>query len=504
MSLMAETSSLSAELGKQLATKTEKGERQHLDWPRLQQFYSARANKPVWLTPVGMNKRARQWRTILRDAEAEGLEPEHYHLSIIEKQWPAKSKTAPIWLELLLTDAFFRYSHDIRAGQVDDPNWHIAIPKEDVVIRLQKTLSSKNFATALKLLPPPHQGYRDLRAALSRYRKLAQAGDWTPLPEMKLYWGMWHDNVRLLRRRLIMSGDLSATKVDEDRFFDQNLKQAVAYFQQRHGLKADGIVGATTRARLNLPVTYFIEQIKLNMKRWRWLPRELGKRYLMVNTAGQQLYLFERDRPRLAMRVIIGRPERPTPIFGSYLSNVIINPYWYVPKKILLEDLIPKQLRNPRFFSANKIRIFTSTQADAKELEPATIDWSSLTPEHQPYIFRQDPGPYNSLGRIKFQLKDNYAIYLHDTSQRYLFDIASRAFSSGCVRLEEPRQLAHYLLSEDQNWSRSKLDEAINSGDTLNISLHKPLPIYLVYWTSWVGPDQAVYFRDDIYERDSL
>jgi len=504
VALMAETRPLAEDLRQQLEKKSVHGAGQGLDWSRLQTFYSKRGYEPAWLTTkAGVRIRAMQWRTILQDAEAEGLEPEHYHLQAIEKRLPRKARPERIGLELLLTDAFFRYHADVRAGQKDDPNWRIATPKEDGVTRLEKTLASKDFAAALKRLPPPHQGYRDLRQALAHYRRVAKQGGWRPLPEKKLYWGMWHDNVSLMRERLTMGGDLPAGKVEEARFFDQNLKQAVERFQHRHGLKADGIVGATTRARMNLPVSHYIEQIKLNMKRWRWLPRSLGKRYLLVNTAGYELFLFEQGRPRLAMRVITGRPEHPTPIFRNVLSNVIINPYWYVPKRIVLEDLIPKQLRNPRFFSANRIRILTSLKPDAKELDPASIDWSSLTPEHFPYVFRQDPGPYNSLGRIKFHLKNNYNIYLHDTPQRYLFDISTRAFSSGCVRVEEPRQLAHYLLSEDQNWSRDKLEQAIRSGDTLNVSLNKPVPIYLVYWTAWVGPDQAVYFRNDIYERDA-
>ena len=198
------------------------------DWARLQAFYGKRGYEPAWLTDKGgIRYRAMDWRAALRDAEVEGLEPNDYHLQAIETRLPHKLRAERLELELLLTDAFFRYHADVRAGQKDDPKWRIAAPKEDAAARLETLLASEDVGATLKELPPPHQGYRELRQALAQYRDMDKRGGWKSLPDMKLYWGMWHDNVVLLRQHLIMSGDLAAGEVSEKRFFDQNLKQAV-------------------------------------------------------------------------------------------------------------------------------------------------------------------------------------------------------------------------------------------------------------------------------------
>jgi len=506
LTTLGQTDDLAELLREQLASEEVAWAEQALAWGQLREFY-APGYQPVWRNEQGLTPRAVHWRRTLQAAEAEGLEPERYHLSSIEQHWDVTSPAQQVWLELLLTDAFLHYSAHLRNGRLDpvavDPNWYIDAPQVDAVTLLRNALAAENFAEVLYALPPPHIEYQRLRQALAYYQGLAKVEDWPVLPiKPKLYWGMWHDNVRLLRRRLILSGDLQPGPVLEARFFDQSLKQAVERFQLRHGLKVDGIVGAATRTGMNTPISAHIKQIKLNMERWRWLPRKLDERYIMVNTASYRLHVVDKDKPRLAMRVITGTPERPTPVIGGQMRNLIINPYWFIPKKIALEDLIPKQLRNPNFFKATRIRVLTSLAVDAKELDPSDIDWAKLTPDNFPYTLRQDPGPGNSLGNIKFPFLNNFAIYLHDTPQRQLFEQSNRAFSSGCIRVQEPMQLASYLLNGEQGWDQAKLQEKIDSGETLTLRLPKPIPIYLVYWTVWVGADNAVYFQKDIYDRD--
>ncbi len=479
-----------------------------LDWAQLRKFY-APDHRPVWIDARGLTKRAAKWRWLLRSAGAEGLDPAQYHLAMIDQHWKVNSDARRVGLELLLTDAFLRYSVHVQQGQQNprsvDPDWYIKTPPVDAISSLRNVLAAKKFVTAIKALPPPHAGYRQLRTALARYQKLAKQADWPVVPaKPRLQWGMWHDNIQLLRQRLILSGDLSSVSVAEPRFFDQGLKQAVERFQSRHGLKIDGIVGGSTRNRINMPIDDYIKQIKLNMERWRWLPRDLGERYIMVNTASYQLYVVEHDKPRLAMRVITGTPDRPTPVMNGELSELVINPYWFVPKKIAVEDLIPKQLNNPGFFKRNRIRVMSSFADDAVELKVADIDWKKITAENYPYQLRQDPGPGNSLGNIKFPFINNLSIYLHDTPRRQLFDHSDRAFSSGCVRVEEPVQLAAYLLAGEQGWDEAKILAKIAGGGALKLPLPKPIPVYLVYWTAWVAEDNAVYFQKDIYDRDGL
>lgn len=504
--VLLQAADLSEQLREQLSSKERVWAEQNLDWPKLQAFYFPEY-RPVWIQQSRPLSRTMQWWQILQAAETEGLEPKRYHQDDIEQYWQADTVEQQAWLELLLTDAFLHYSKHVRNGrlkpEVVDPNWHITAPDTDTVGLLRNILAAEDFTNAVKALAPQHAGYRRLREALAQYRQLAGKPDWPVIPtQPKLYWGVWHDNIPLLRRRLILTGDLSARKVQEPRFFDQRLRQAVEHFQRRHGLKSDGVVGAATFTRLNTPLREHVRQIKLNMERWRWLPRELGDRYVMVNTASYQLHVIDHGKPRLAMRVITGTAERPTPVVGGRMQSLIINPYWYIPQKIAVEDLIPKQVANPQFFKSNRIHVMLRLDEQAREIDPTTIDWGQIDRENFPYRLRQEPGPGNSLGNIKFPFLNNFAIYLHDTPARYLFNYTKRAFSSGCVRVEDPLRLASYLLNGEQGWTLAKLQEKIDTGETLTVGLPRPVPIYLVYWTVWVGADNTVYFQKDIYDRD--
>ena len=478
-----------------------------LDRKRLHDFYAPRNFQPVWVNTHGPLQRAEQLRQTLILAEEEGLEPEAYPLSLIAQHWTARTAAELARLELLLTNTFFLYSKHVRAGRFDpgkvDPLWHIATPDFNAVKLLNTTLAAANFGAALRDLPPPHAGYRRLREALARYRQRQRNGGWPQLPAGPyLKYGLRHPQISLLRRRLLAEGDLHLGPVKDSDFFDQAVKYAVERFQVRHGLKMDGIVGAASRAAMNVPISERIEQIKLNMERWRWLPRHLGRRYLMVNTAGYELTAIENAQPLFSMWVIIGKPERPTPAVRGVLHTVVFNPYWTVPSTIVFEDLIPEQQRNPNFLKSRGIRVF-SNRRNGEELDAGKIDWSQVDKEHFPYVLRQDPGPTNPMGRIKFLFSNAFKVYLHDTPTRRLFNRQVRAFSSGCIRVEDPVRLAVYLLGAENRWTRKKIRETIASGESRKVPVPKAMPIYLVYWTAWVGADNAVSFREDVYDRDS-
>lgn len=482
---------------------------QPLDWPRLRKFYEPRDYRPVWVDGEKPKQRAELWRDTLRLAGVEGLDPEAYHLSAIESRWHAATRATLASLELLLTDAFIHYSVHVRAGRLNpgavDPDWHITPPPVEGVPLAWLTLSAEDFATAVSSLPPPHMGYRRLRAALARYRKLQDDGGWPILPPGPgLRYGDRHRQVGVLRIRLMAEGDLLTRSVDDIYYFDHEMSEAVKRFQVRHGLDADGVVGPGTRAAMNVPVSRRIEQIKLNMERWRWLPRKLGERYVMVNTAGYELEVNENELPVLSLRVITGEKDKMTPVLGANLRVVQFNPYWVVPSEIAAEELLPKQKRNPNYFAAMGYRVFDKWGEDAKELDPSTINWSKYNKDNFPYKVRQDPGPRNALGRMKFIFQNRFAIYLHDTPHRRLFDKENRALSHGCVRVQYPVELALNLLGGDKQWTRETINETIKSGETVDAWLPAPVPIYLVYWTAWVGDVDQVNFREDIYERDRL
>lgn len=476
-----------------------------LDRQKLREFYAPRDYVPVWVDGFGPRSNAEVLRQVLEAADNEGLDRDRYWTTLIALRWEAKTSTALARLELLLTDALMHYGLHQRAGRLTpaevDPLWQIATPQVDAVELFETVLSADDLNTALLALPPPHPGYKRLRAALSRYRQLANDGGWPEIPPgANLRFGITDRRVETLRQRLMAEGDLVLGPVENVRFFDQAVKHAVERFQVRHGLKMDGVVGRGTRATMNVPVTDRIEQIRLNMERWRWLPRHLGRRYVMVNTAGFDLTAVEDGQTRFTMWVIIGKRDRPTPTLTGKMHTVAFNPYWTVPVNLAFKDVIPKQKRNPNFMKSRNIRVY----AKDGERNPRDVEWARLDPEHFPYVLRQDPGPQNPLGRVKFLFSNNFEIYLHDTPKRRLFDREERTFSSGCIRVENPVQLAAFLLDAENGWSATEIRQTMAAGKPRETRVSETTRVYLVYWTAWVGVDSAVFFRPDVYQRDEL
>lgn len=480
-----------------------------LDRTQLRAFYQQHEFRPVWLTHDSPNYHAWLLRKALRSADREGLDPADYRLPAIERQWADESLVSQVKLELLLSDAFMRYSRQLRAGRLDpaeiDPDWHIKPENNHSAPLAWLTLDADDFDRALDTLPPPQPGYRRLRKALGYYRQLKHDGGWPTLqpgPTLKL--GTYDRRVGLLRIRLMAEGDLQFRAFENLDSYNLQVFEAVKRFQRRNGIEADGVVGPVTRAALNIPVERRIDEIKLNMERWRWLPRQLGERYVMVNTAGYRLDVVDHERSALSMRVITGQKEKTTPVLSGRLSVVQLNPYWLVPDEIAAEELLPKQQNDPDFLVDHNYRVFDRWGDDAKELDPAKIKWRKYTKDNFPYKLRQDPGPENALGQIKFIFQNELAIYLHDTPHRGLFARTDRALSHGCVRVEQPMPLALKLLQDQPQWDRAMISATIESGATVDLPLTQPVPIYLVYWTAWVGDDGEMNFRADVYERDRL
>lgn len=499
-----ENKAISDQMQSYLADKT-KTAQPRLDETRLHEFYASRGFHPAWVNASGKTKHADQWRQVITTAREEGLNPETYHASLIEKQWHKETATGLAYLELLLTDAFFRYSEHVGAGKMApeeaDFFWDIDAPLIDPVAQLRNLLTVENFEAALSGLPPSHAGYQRLRAALARYRQQAEWGGWPSIedgPVLRL--GHLHDHVPALRQRLIVEGDLNLGPVQDERLFDQALKYAVERFQVRHGLRMDGVVGNDTRAVMNVPINERISNIKQNMDRWRWLPRNLGKRYILVNVAGFELAVVENNKPDFTMWVIVGKPGRPTPVIRGKVHSVVFNPYWTIPRTILLEDIIPRQKADPGYLKREGIRVLRN----GEEQDPAKINWAKINKDYIPYIFRQDPGPKNPLGRIKFLFSNDFDVYMHDTPKRHDFSKEVRAFSSGCIRVEHPKKLASYLLGEENGWTREKVSNGIKSGENKKVPIAGRMPIYLLYFTAWVGEHDTVHFRPDVYKRDNF
>jgi murein L,D-transpeptidase YcbB/YkuD len=481
-------------------------------------FYARRAFRPAWSSDGGPLPQAAALIGEIHRADRDGLGPEDYHLAGIEAVWdeiyngPAINGSLEpellADLDLLLTDAFLLYGSHLLAGRVNpetiQSEWSIESREADLAEILQRAVDAGEIGEALENLRPRHRGYQALTQALSQYRDIMRDGGWPGVPHgPTIREGDQGPRVSALRSDLIARGDLQGSTARDLDLFDGALELAVKRFQRRHGLAADGVVGPATLRALNVPVEKRIRQIKCNMERWRWLPKDLGQRYIMVNIANFRLDFVEDEATTMTMRVVVGRRYRRTPVFTGTMTYMELNPYWHVPPNIAKQDLLPRIREDPGYLGRQKIRVFQGWEAQAPELDPESIAWSQITAENFSFKLLQEPGPKNALGPVKFMFPNKFNVYLHGTPAQDLFQRITRTFSSGCIRVEKPIVLAAYLLRDDPQWSYESIRVALDSGETQIIRLLQPSAVHLLYWTAWVDSDGVLHFRDDIYRRDT-
>ena len=300
----------------------------------------------------------------------------------------------------------------------------------------------------------------------------------------------------ILRRRLIISGDLAAT-AGQSEVYDSWVDTAVRRFQARHGLPADGVLGNYTFAAMNIPASTRLMQLETNLVRLRSMSGYLGDRYVMVNIPAAHIEAVENGRVASRHTAIVGKVDRQTPILNSKIQQINLNPYWTAPKSIVRKDIIPLMQKDPTYLQRNSIRIFGP---DGSEIPPETIDWN--TEEAVNYMFRQDPGKINAMASVKINFPNPHAVYMHDTPQQSLFNKLQRFESSGCVRCQNIRDLTTWLLRDTPGWSRQQIESTIKSGVNTPVNLAAEVPIYFKYVTAWSAKDHIVQFRDDIYQMD--
>ena len=335
--------------------------------------------------------------------------------------------------------------------------------------------------------------------AIEAYDAILSRGGWAVVPKVdQLRLGDRHPSVASLRSRLSASGDLDGSAVGND-IYDSYVEAAVRRFQARHGLTVDGILRAATLLAMNVPAATRRDQLKVNIERLKTLTTNLGPRYVVCNIPAARIEAIENDVAVSRHTAVVGKPDRASPDINSKIVEINFNPYWTVPPSIVRKDLIPKMQDQPDYLSSNHIRIF-----DAKhvELQPSQINWYSEDATH--YSFKQDPGDFNSLGAIRINFPSAYGVYMHDTPLKNLFGEDSRYDSSGCCRVQNVQALVVWLLEGTKGWTSDKIEQAINSGDQVNVNLTKPIPLHWVYVTGWSASDGIVQFREDIYSRDGL
>jgi len=483
----------------------------------LTEFYANNGHRLAWCDDSG--KLLSSTETLLdalRRADEHGLDPEDYALSRldflearIDKDSLDDAAVARLAdFDLLMTAAFFRYASDLSTGRVHPDeirnDWHKNSPELDPMTKLDQALKGDNLAELLEALPPPHVGYARLREALRGLREVEAAGGWPAIPDgPKLEPGSRGPRVALVRQRLSEPADegdhATGATVDAGGLFDEALVESVRRFQERHGIEPDGKLGAITLAKLNVPVEWWIRQVELNLERWRWIPRGLGDPHVLVNIPGFNLELVRGGVSAWRTRIVVGKAFTPTPVFSDRIVAVVVNPPWNVPESIALGEYLPELRESPGTFKRRGLRLLEGAGENAREVDPATVEWRALDAGRFPYQLRQDPGPDNALGRLKFQLTNDFGIYVHDTPTRGLFGRSGRDLSHGCIRVERPLELAARLLGES---SQDVLREALDQSEERHLSVRPQVPIHILYLTAWVDETGVLRFAPDVYQFD--
>ncbi|MGB5331983.1 MAG: L,D-transpeptidase family protein [Woeseiaceae bacterium] len=343
--------------------------------------------------------------------------------------------------------------------------------------------------------------YQRLDAQLQQHRALAEAGGWPGLPDGPTIRRDAEDpRLATLARRLLVSGDISAADMPVSTSkFNETLQNAVRRFQARHGLETDALVGRATLRALNVTIQQRIDQIRVNLEHLRWQLDTESQELILVNIPAFKAYVIRNGEIVWTTNVIVGDPENETPVFHSMLKSVVFNPTWTVPHSIASKELLPKIKQDPSFFRRGNYDLFDRS---GDPVDPSSVDWSAVEKRTFPFTLVQQPGPANELGQVKFIIPNDYSICMHDTPAKSLFASAARAFSHGCIRIEEPLGLAEVLL-DSEGWTRQEVDSQVESRETRSIVLAAPLPVHVVYWTAEVDDLGVIHFYNDIYERDA-
>ncbi len=464
---------------------------------QIRTLYEANHFAPLW-NSIAINSLADALQGLTKD----GLNPAEYQFEAIAPylENPSLAVTTPegrATQDILFTESFLRALYNLRYGKVDperldgDFNYPKARDTQTDLSQLLAWIREGHIDVAFDWARPAQEEYKQLQTALAHYREIAATETWEPIPSGRsLKPGTTDSRIPLLRARLGISEEA------ESKRYDETLVEAVKAFQAKNKMKEDGIIGPATLAALNLSQKQRVDQIRANLERQRWFDPLTPEEYLEVDVAGFQIRWIDHGQVVWQEKVQVGKPLTKTPIFRDQIEHIIFNPTWSVPPSIKARTILPSLKLDASYLSKKGYQLLDS---QGHNVDPYTVDWTAMS--SMPYTVRQPPGRGNALGLVKFMFPNKHSVFLHDTNHRSYFSRETRTTSSGCIRLNDPFELAERLLGR-QGWDRARVDKTSQAGRTQQVNLKKPLPIIIRYLTA-VPSEERVSFRRDIYKRDA-
>lgn len=472
----------------------------------LPELYYSNDYKVIWKDTIQSDKAILQ----LINAWKEGLNPKDYHLSSILdindylKKNPNDRKTQAIY-DILISDGILAYAYNLNQGKLEPeslyPSWNFFsrnLPM-DAISKLKMSIKKDSLDAFLNSLTPNTSSYKLLKESLIKYTNIIHLGGWKSLPVVSSIHPLDNSALTPLLRDRLLAENFVITP-DSSRVYDELLVEQVKLFQESSGLKPDGVIGKHTINAFNESAESKLDKIKVNLERSRWVLEGELNEFIVVNIAKYQLYYNDSGRVTYTTKVMVGTDETQTPVFRDLMQYVVYNPTWTLPQSIAIGETLPMLQKDSLYLEKHNMVIINSKSEIQSD---SGIVWADYSEDYFPFIFRQEPGPTNALGRVKFLFPNKYAVYLHDTPSRYLFAKEARAFSHGCIRMQNPLDFSEFLLQkQDTLWTMDSIRTVLDSAVTMNVRLTKSIPIYILYHTAGENVDGSIFFVPDIYGRD--
>jgi murein L,D-transpeptidase YcbB/YkuD len=473
------------------------------DGAAVAEYYSEQGFAPSWTEDGRLTARALKIIGRLAMADADGLDPKEFLTPPVGfGKYAAPSPAALAKAEITLSEAILAYTREAYAGRLDpaavSPNFGYERHFPDPIAVLATVASAANPAAALDAYNPPQPEFQRLREKLAELRLRGSEKKPPVIPVgATLKPGMSDPRVVLLRERLGVPA-----AADDSIVYDPALVAAMESFQASMKLKADGVIGKGTIAALNQPAADPIATIVANLERWRWMPREMGRFYVRVNVPDFTLAVYKNGSIIHTTRIVVGQVTKQTPIFSDEIENIVVNPSWNVPESIAVKEMLPLIQADPSYFSRSNFQVLANVGGRFRPVDPSMIDWYSV--DVRKIHFKQPPGDANALGHIKFNFPNQFAVYLHDTPSKSLFQRDYRALSHGCMRVMDPMAFADVLFAEEHDgWNSGRIKKLIGGPEQM-IQLEKHIPVHVTYFTAWVDADGTLQTRPDLYRHDHL